>query len=97
MIGGVCIALLPGKIYAIYNAKEIYIAQNIIFLAASALCGAAPNMPAEIVGRVFAGAGGNGMYFGLLLLMSINTTDSKRPMCLSLTYVILRSPMLPFG
>lgn len=54
-------------------------------MAASALCGAAPTMNAEIIGRIFAGAGGNGMYFGLLALMSINTTSRERPQYLSLT------------
>ena len=54
-------------------------------MAASALCGAAPNMNAEIVGRVLAGAGGNGMYYGLLQLLSIHTTSKERPAYLSLT------------
>lgn len=41
-------------------------------------------MTAEIIGRVFAGAGGNGMYLGLLTLISVNTTDKERPAWLSL-------------
>jgi MFS family permease len=53
-------------------------------MAASALCGAAPNMNAEIVGRVLAGAGGNGMYLGVLTLLSVNTSDAERPVYLSL-------------
>ena len=35
-----------------------------MFEAGSALCGAAPGMDALIVGRVWAGAGGAGMYLG---------------------------------
>lgn len=35
-----------------------------VFAAGSALCGAAPNMNALIIGRVIAGAGGAGMYLG---------------------------------
>jgi MFS family permease len=58
------------------------------FMAASTLCGAAPDINAEIVGRVFARASGNGMYLGLLNLMSINTTDEERPGYLGLAGAI---------
>lgn len=78
--------VLPlGRLYALFDAKWIYISSTIVFMAASALCGAAPNMQAETVGRVFAGAGGNGMYFGLLVIISMNTTNRERPGYLSLT------------
>lgn len=77
--------ILPfGKLYSIFDAKWVFIVSAVIFMAASALCGAAPSMDAEIVGRVFAGAGGNGMYFGLLALISMNTTNQERPKWLSL-------------
>jgi MFS family permease len=85
MIGGLALILPLGQIYATYDVKWVYIISTVVFLAASALCGAAPNMNSEIIGRVFAGAGGNGMYFGMLALMSINTTTKERPFYLSLT------------
>jgi MFS family permease len=85
MIGGVAMVLIYGKLYALFDSKWLYIASTVIFMAASALCGAAPTMNAEIVGRVFAGAGGNGMYFGILALLSTNTTSRERPQYLSLT------------
>ncbi|KAI1119474.1 MFS general substrate transporter [Nemania sp. NC0429] len=84
-IGGMTTVLPFGKLYNIYDAKWVYIASTVVFLASSALCGAAPNMEAEIVGRVFAGAGGNGMYFGLIALLSIHTTPKERPQYLSFT------------
>lgn len=84
MIGGVAMVMPFGKLYGIYNAKWLYIISSVIFLAASALCGAAPNMNAMIVGRVIAGAGGNGMYLGVLTLLSVNTTNKERPAYLSL-------------
>ncbi|KAG8168203.1 hypothetical protein KVR01_003892 [Diaporthe batatas] len=56
-------------------------------MAGSALCGAAQNMDAEIVGRAMAGAGGSGMYFGVLTLLSVNTTVSERPFYIGLTAV----------
>ncbi|KAL6711553.1 hypothetical protein ACN47E_004487 [Coniothyrium glycines] len=88
MIGGMATVLPFGKLYSIYDSKWVYIISTIVFLAASALCGAAPTMEAEIVGRVFAGAGGNGMYFGLLALLSIHTTSKERPQYLSYTGLV---------
>ncbi|KAL2174071.1 major facilitator superfamily domain-containing protein [Thermothelomyces heterothallicus CBS 202.75] len=88
MIGGLAVILPMGKLYAIYNPKWVYIVSFIIFLAASALCGAAPTMEAEIVGRVFAGAGGNGIYYGLLALLSMHTTTKERPQYLSYTGLV---------
>lgn len=89
MIGGMAVILPLGKLYSLFDGKWVYIISTVIFMAASALCGAAPTMEAEIVGRVFAGAGGNGMYFGLLALMSMHTTTRERPQYLSLTSVYL--------
>lgn len=87
MIGGLAMIMPLGKLYSLFDAKQVYIASFVLFLASSALCGGAPNMNAEIVGRVFAGAGGNGMYLGLLTLISVNTTDKERPAWLSLRRV----------
>ncbi|KAI9703719.1 MAG: hypothetical protein M1836_007489 [Candelina mexicana] len=70
--------------FGLFNAKWLYIISVVIFEASSALCGAAPNMDAMIVGRVFAGAGGIGMYLGVLTLLSVNTSDKERPAYLSL-------------
>ncbi|KAJ5689705.1 MFS general substrate transporter [Penicillium macrosclerotiorum] len=70
------------------DAKILFILFALNFMAASALCGGAPNMPAEIIGRVWAGAGGNGMYYGLLNLVSTNTLDRECPTYLSLTGMI---------
>lgn len=44
----------------------------------SVICGAAPNMAAEIVGRVIAGVGGNGMYLGTLTLIMNHTLEKER-------------------
>lgn len=72
--------MLPfGKLYGLFDAKWLYITSAILFNAGSALCGGAPNMSALIVGRVLAGLGGNGMYIGVLTLLSVNTSDTERP------------------
>lgn len=76
-----------GKLFGLFDGKWLYIGCVVLFMSASALCGAAPNMDAEIVGRVLAGAGGNGMYLGVLTLLSVNTSGKERPIYLSLAGV----------
>ncbi|KAF2088014.1 major facilitator superfamily transporter [Saccharata proteae CBS 121410] len=84
-MAGSLVTVLPlGKLYAKYNAKWLYVISVVIFLAASALCGASPNMNAMIVGRVILGMAGNGIYFGIMTLLSVYTNDVERPMYLSL-------------
>lgn len=62
---GSSVAILPlGKAYAMFNVKWLYLLCLVQFAAGSALCGAAPSMAALIVGRVWAGVGGAGMYLG---------------------------------
>jgi MFS family permease len=62
---GSTVAILPlGKMYAVFDNKWIFVSCLTMFAAASALCGGAPSMNAMIVGRVWAGVGGAGMYLG---------------------------------
>jgi MFS family permease len=84
MIGGLCVALPLGRLYGILNIKWLYLSSVVLFMAGSALCGGAPNMPAMIVGRVIAGVGGNGMNTGVNTLYSMNTTEKERPMYMAL-------------
>ena len=63
---GSTVTILPlGKAYARFDNKWVFITCLAMFAAGSALCGAAPSMRAMIVGRVWAGAGGAGVYLGL--------------------------------
>lgn len=62
---GSTVMILPiGKAYSMFDTKWLFIGSLLNFAAGSALCGAAPTMSALIVGRVWAGAGGAGMYLG---------------------------------
>lgn len=62
---GSTVSILPlGKAFGIFNTKWLFFGCLANFAAASALCGAAPSMNAIIIGRVWAGAGGAGMYLG---------------------------------
>lgn len=67
-----------------FNAKSLYISSVVLFMVGSALCGAAPNMSAFIVGRVVAGVGGISIYLGVMTLLSVKTNDKERPMYLGL-------------
>lgn len=75
------IAILPwGRAYGVFDIKWLYIISVLLFEVGSALCGAAPNMNALIVGRVIGGVGGAGMYSGCLTYIAITTTNLERPM-----------------
>jgi len=63
-MGSVAIILLVGWCYALFEIKWLMIGSIVVFEIGSAICGAAPNMNAMIVGRVIAGMGGAGMYMG---------------------------------
>ena len=71
--------VLPfGQFAMIFPAKWFYIFNVLLFEVGSAVCGAAPNMNALIVGRVIAGIGAVGIYTGALFLISVNTSEEER-------------------
>ncbi|KAI0844847.1 MFS general substrate transporter [Daldinia vernicosa] len=77
---GSAAGILPiGKSYAIFDNRWVFIACLANFAAASALCGAAPNMNAMIVGRVWAGFGGSGMYLGTLNISTALVLPKEQP------------------
>jgi predicted MFS family arabinose efflux permease len=51
-------------LYSKFDLKLLFIGSIVVFEVGSALCGAAPNMDALIVGRAIAGIGGSGLYLG---------------------------------
>lgn len=77
-LGSVAVILPYGFLFTKFNMKWLYVAGIVLFQAGSALCGAAPTMNALIVGRVFAGAGGTGIYLGGLNHFSALTTRQER-------------------
>ncbi|KAK8115729.1 hypothetical protein PG984_012231 [Apiospora sp. TS-2023a] len=77
-LGSVAVILPYGALYTTFNMKWLYVSGIFFFQVGSALCGAAPNMNALIVGRVIAGAGGTGIYLGVLNYFSALTTRQER-------------------
>ncbi|KAI1263591.1 major facilitator superfamily domain-containing protein [Xylariaceae sp. FL1019] len=86
-LGSIAIILPLGKAYGAFDVKWLYFGSLTMFAAGSALCGAAPNMNALIVGRVWAGAGGAGSYLGNLNMIQHLTTPTERSVYMS--FVIL--------
>lgn len=72
-----------GRIYGQFNSKWFYIFNVVLFEVGSALCGAAPEINALIVGRAICGIGGSGLYVGVMTLLSATTTIRERPMYIS--------------
>ncbi len=56
--------LLYGKIYTFFSVKAVFISAVFLFEVGSAICGAAPNSVAFIVGRAIAGLGSSGIMSG---------------------------------
>ncbi|KAF2836619.1 MFS general substrate transporter [Patellaria atrata CBS 101060] len=88
MVGGLAMVMPLGKLYSLFNGKWLFVMFVVQFMAASALCGGAPNMTAEIIGRTWAGASGNGIYYGVIHLVSTITLPRERPAYLSLNGLV---------
>jgi MFS family permease len=59
-----------GKCYTVLPIKWVYITAIVFFEVGSALCGAAPNSDALIVGRAIAGMGSAGIFSGALIIIA---------------------------
>lgn len=68
-----------GKMYTFYNVKYLFIGSILIFELGSAICGAAPNSVALIVGRAIAGLGSAGMLQGAFNILIPVVPLHKRP------------------
>ncbi|KZF19197.1 major facilitator superfamily protein [Xylona heveae TC161] len=71
--------LLYGRIYTFYPPKLVFIVAIVIFEVGSAVCGAAPNSTAVIVGRALAGLGASGVFGGNIIIMFHTVPLQKRP------------------
>ncbi|KAK1059382.1 MFS sugar transporter [Friedmanniomyces endolithicus] len=71
--------LFFGKLYTFLSLKWIYLAAIAIFEIGSAVCGAAPNSTALIIGRAVAGLGSAGIFSGAILIVSKTVPLRQRP------------------
>jgi hypothetical protein len=84
-MGSVCVILLYGRFYSLFNSKWNLLFTVLLFEIGSAICGAAPSMDVLIVGRVIAGAGGSGIYLGCLVYITAMTIGKERGLYINLT------------
>jgi MFS family permease len=78
IIPGTALMLPVSQLFQVFNANWLYILGIVVFEIGSALCGAAPNINAFIIGRVVAGIGSTSIYTGSLFLISVNTSEHER-------------------
>ncbi|KAJ5998034.1 hypothetical protein N7522_009694 [Penicillium canescens] len=71
--------LLFGKIYSFYNPKWVFVTAVVIFEIGSAICGAAPNSVALIIGRAIAGLGSSGIFGGSVIITFFTVPLHLRP------------------
>jgi MFS family permease len=75
MLTNCAFLLVFGKIYTFLSVKAIFLAAVTIFEVGSAVCGAAPNSVAFIIGRAIAGLGAAGVQGGIVCpVLSLLTT-----------------------
>ncbi|KAF2758463.1 MFS general substrate transporter [Pseudovirgaria hyperparasitica] len=84
-LGAIAMTLPVARLASLYDNKLIFINGVLLFEIGSAVCGAAPNMTALIIGRVLCGMGGVAIYSGAMNLLSVLTSEAERPMYLNLT------------
>lgn len=71
--------LFFGKLYTFLSLKWVYLAAIFLFEVGSAVCGAAPNSTALIIGRAIAGLGSAGIFSGAILIVTNTVPLKQRP------------------
>jgi predicted MFS family arabinose efflux permease len=72
--------LVYGRVYTFFNTKLVFLSGILVFETGSALCGAAPNSTALIVGRAIAGFGSSGIFTGAIQIMLNTIPLHNRPL-----------------
>ncbi|KKZ61010.1 hypothetical protein EMCG_04346 [[Emmonsia] crescens] len=72
--------LIFGKFYTFYPVKWVFLIAILIFEIGSAICGAAPNSEALIIGRAVAGIGAAGIFSGSMIIITYSIPLDKRPL-----------------
>ena len=77
MLTGSSFMLLFGKLYTFYPPKWALLAAIFLFEIGSAVCGAAPNSTAFIIGRAIAGWGFSGIFTGGVVTIQIGRASCR--------------------
>ena len=79
LLTGSTFQLLFGRLFTYHSPKWVFLVAIIIFEIGSAICGAAPNSIAFIVGRAVAGLGSAGIYAGIVIIIVYTVPLRQRP------------------
>ena len=71
--------LFMGRVYTFYDPKWVYLSSLVVFEIGSAVCGAAANSAALIIGRAIAGLGNAGLVQGAIVIIVHIIPLHKRP------------------
>ena len=71
--------LTYGRVYTFFKTKTVFLTGILLFEVGSALCGAAPNSTAFIIGRAIAGFGSSGIFTGAITIMLFSVPLHRRP------------------
>lgn len=71
--------LVYGRIYTFYSPKWVFMSAIALFEIGSAVCGAAPNSTAFIIGRAISGLGCSGIFSGAITIMMNVLPLQQRP------------------
>ena len=71
--------LIFGRVYTFYSPKWVFLGCIGLFELGSAVCGAAPNSVALIIGRAIAGCGASGISSGTIVIVMYTVPLEKRP------------------
>ncbi|KAL6697057.1 major facilitator superfamily domain-containing protein [Trichoderma pleuroticola] len=88
ILSSIFLYALDNTVVADVTPLALHFVSSVLFNIGSALCSAAPTMEALIISRVLAGIGGNGIYLGVITLLSVNTSNKERPGYLSFVGLI---------
>jgi MFS family permease len=86
--------LVFGKLYQVFSIKAVFLGSIVLFEAGSAICGAAPNSIAFILGRAIAGVGSGGITSGIVSFPCLSTTsliatnERTSPQIVIITYAV---------
>ncbi len=72
--------LVMGKMYKYYPVKPVFVTGVVLFEIGSAICGAAPNSVAFIMGRAISGLGSSGIFSGAMVIIFHIIPLQQRPM-----------------
>lgn len=72
--------LMYGKMYTFFSVKAVFLTAITLFETGSAICGAAPNSVAFIIGRAVAGMGSAGIMSGAIVVLIYSVPLEKRPL-----------------